>query len=212
MGTIHRIRRCGVIEPSVQIRVVVQVTGVDVVQLVALHVGMADIGHSVSVRREQQSVLLLRIGQFVLRGIVQLVGSRKDVVEVAALVIVESEVQERTTRTRRIDEADLVEAHVGLVASREIGSILLRDKSEREPHRRATEETDAGRVGSNGGNIGSQSLHRATHAHVASCSVQVFSCHLGVLVSLLSQHRHCCERHSGHENIFLHHCFYTLYK
>ena len=95
VGTVECIARSGIVEPHVLICVIVQVAGVDVVELVARHIGITEIRHTICIGREEQAVLLLCIREFVLRCIVQTIGSRENVVEVTALVVVEAEVQIR---------------------------------------------------------------------------------------------------------------------
>ena len=66
-------------------------------------------------------------------------------------MVVETEVDERTpARASRIDETQLIEAHIGFVTLREIFGILLRHKSERHAGRRFAIQTETGRVGRDG--------------------------------------------------------------
>ena len=211
--TVKVVGRCRVVEPHIFVLIVVQVASVDVVKLVARYERTVEVWHTLVVCLEKKTIGLLVVGQLVLRRVVQLVGCRKNEVEIPALVVVEREVQKRvSSRAGSIDEAHLVEAHVGFVAFREIGGVLLRDESERDVGRRFAEQSDTSRIRRNGRNVGSERFHRATHTHVASRSVQVVGGNLRIFIRFLRQHRHCCERHCHNHKIFLHSCIYSTLK
>ena len=76
------------------------------VQLIVSHI----------IRRVENTIAILLISKFVLRSVAQFIRSRKNEVEVLALVIVESEIKELLfTCTHRIHETQLVETDIGLI-------------------------------------------------------------------------------------------------
>ena len=93
----------------------------------------------------------LAIGQFTQRGMTERVGSRENLIEIATLVIVECEVQERVARRlRRIDEASLIETEIGLAYLIKALSICLRHNAHRDTGRAMTEHADGSRIGADG--------------------------------------------------------------
>ena len=79
------------------------------------------------------------------------VGSRENLIEIATLVIVECEVQERVARRlRRIDEASLIETEIGLAYLIKALSICLRHNAHRDTGRAMTEHADGSRIGADG--------------------------------------------------------------
>ena len=79
------------------------------------------------------------------------VRSGKNIIEVLALVIVETKIQERVSAALHgIDEAHLVEAGIRFVAIGEILTILLRYQTKGNVCRWPSEESDTGRVAAYG--------------------------------------------------------------
>ena len=120
-------------------------------------------------------------------------------------MVVERKIEERrAVHTHRINEACLVETHVGGAATIKLLSICLRHQSEACTHGRVAEQTDTSRVGTRGGDIGSQSLHRTTHTHIAGCTVEVATQQTGTFVSILCSgwqddcHSQSCEKYLLH--------------
>ena len=141
------------------------------------------------------TVAQLLIRQFVGRSIVQSVGRPQQEVEVLALVVVEAHVDKRPfSSSHGIDEAHLVETGVGLVTFDIRWRITLHHQSSRYCHLTAAEEADTCRVRLHGTDVCAQRLHRSTHTDVACRTVEVASCQLLVLVSLLRKARKRCQR------------------
>ena len=126
-----------------------------VIEVVELAVGVAVANPYATVVFQSEAVLSpLDIRELVLRSSVETVGSRKDVVEVATLVVVEAEVQERLrSRLLRIDKAYLVEAHTRLLAPVEVAGILLTHEASCGIDGRVPEESDTCRVGRYGRDV-----------------------------------------------------------
>ena len=193
VGTVEHIFCAVFVEPGILLRVVVNLVSIDGIQLIARQVRTVEIGCTTRTDGIEQSCLCLGVGQLVLRSIAEPVDSRKNEVEVTALVVVEADVDKRLFSFAVIyadDDTSLVERHIGLVSTQYGRGIFLRYKSERRANMVTTEKTDTGRVGSHGGDFGTQCVHCSAHSHIACRTVQVFGCYLGILVCFL-----CCSGH-----------------
>ena len=127
------------------------------------------------------------VRQFILRCPVEGSSSREDIVEIAALVIVEAEVDKRVTPCGlRVDKTYLVETDISAIYERRLGSILLYDQSCRERSHRMSEESYASRVGRNGRYVGTQSIECSTHTHITCSTVEVGGDYFAILIGFLS--------------------------
>ena len=128
----------------------------------------------------------LAIGQFAQRGMVERVGSRENLVEIATLVIVEREVQERVAvGLRRIHETSLIETEIGLAHLVESLRIFLGHNAHRDTGGAMTEHADGSRIGADGRDISAQGIERTTHTHIAGCAVEISAQQTGILVRIL---------------------------
>ena len=80
---------------------------------------------------------------------------------------------------RSSHETYLVERGIGLAAIAKGLPVTLYVEPERPRHIRLAEESDTGRIGTHGRNIGPQGIHSTTHTHKASRTVQVLCRQLG---------------------------------
>ena len=114
------------------------------------------------------------MGEPVERGIAQLmVGHVQNLVEIAALVIIERKVEIGFLEIDVIDETSLIEAHVRLAEVIELLHILLADETKAGADLRMADQSKAGRVSTDGGDVGTQCFHRTTHSHVTGCAVEI---------------------------------------
>ena len=202
---VQRIAVSLVIVPRIVAAVVVQISGIDVIELTARGIRLIPVISTLIAERIEQSVLRLGVCQFVLRRMVQTVSRTKDIVEVSTLVEVEAEVDPRVhVGAHGVDEACLVEAHLRLAGAEHVGSILLAVNAEGDAGHTLAEHADAGGVRTYGRDVGTQGFHRTTHTHVACRTVQVLGSELSVLVGFLRHHGHCahggyhCNKQSFH--------------
>ena len=84
------------------------------------------------------------------------------------------------------------------MARREILDILLRYKAKGACHLRLAEQADAGRISTNGGDVGSESVHSSSHTNISCGTVEVIIDKIGILVCFLriGRERHkrqCCQ-------------------
>ena len=151
------------------------------------------IGQVVAALNHTLSELIQR--QFALRSTVETICHRQNLVEVAALVIVERKVQEAgATQTVREHETSLIEADVSLIGRSPTRDIALSNDTQRCCDIATTEKADSSRVGGNCRDVSTQSLHRTTHTHVTGSTIQILSRHFCHFICLLCSHRHyCCQ-------------------
>ena len=169
-----------------------QVSYINIIQLVATRGRMVNAEFTIcSPEIIEQIVVQLHVSEFVLRCITESVAGREDEVEVAALMVVEREVEERRIAFSRCpDETHLVETEVGGIALAIVGSVLLTHHSRRDIDLAVSEESDTSRVGADGGDVGTERVASASHSHVACRTVEVFGCNFSILICFL-----CCQGH-----------------
>ena len=89
---------------------------------------------------------------------------------------IEAEVDKEVLRVAHVkgaDEARLVEGGAHLVDVAELAAVGLRGGTGRRGHIAAAVHADGGRVGAHGGEVGTEGVHGATHAHETGRTVQV---------------------------------------
>ena len=97
------------------------------------------------------------------------------------------------TSAHGIDKTQLVEAGVRLAAVGIRGSARLEHDTCRSIQCGVAEESQTGRVGADGGEVGTKGFHCTTHTHIACGTVEVVIYDFCILVSFL-----CCHGHDSH--------------
>ena len=92
MGTVEHIVAGLIIIPGILLRIVVEITRIQVIKLRARDIRTVKIGYAICIDRIEQAIQLLHIRQLILRGGSQLVTGRENKVKVASFVIVKAEV------------------------------------------------------------------------------------------------------------------------
>ena len=148
-----------------------------------------------------QFVSISRLGRspFGLRCSVKIIGCRKNLREIRALVIVETEVELyiRIAICSSPNETNLVETRNRFLAVETEACIIkvefricsrLSHNASRETCHALSEQTQTGRVAGNGRNICTQGFHSSTHTYIACSTREGIFCKLSILISFLSQH------------------------
>ena len=136
---------------------------------------------------------------FGLRCSVEEIGCRKNLREICALMVVETEVELyiRIPICCSPYETDLVETRNRFLSVEAERSLIevefcissrLGHNASRETCHALSEQAQTGRVAGNGGNICAQGFHSSTHTYIACSSRKGILCKLSILISFLSQH------------------------
>ena len=145
------------------------------------------------------SVSRLGRSPFGLRCSVEIIGSRKNLREIRALVIVETEVELyiRIAICSSPNETNLIETRNRFLSVEAKWSFIeiefrissrLSHNASRETCHALSEQANTGRVAGNGRNICAQGFHSSTHTYIACSTREGIFCKLSILISFLSQH------------------------
>src|SRR5574344_1682448 len=97
LGTAKGIVSGFLVIPSVVLTVIIDFGSVDIIELGTGCITAIEHGGKVIINLIEHSVLCLCIGKFVLRSMVQIIGSRQYVIEITALMVVESKIHPRVS-------------------------------------------------------------------------------------------------------------------